>query len=124
MDYKNKCCVVNHSVAAASRGGGQLVPLGHHGAAGAGAVALVGGGDGGAVTRQAGARARPQRQPQVQPRRLQVLHEPVHHLVRVVRRGRDAELLLAARHRGEVDGLDVVAVALEDIEDIVLLHRI
>ena len=66
----------------------------------------------------------PEGQPQVQPGGLEVLDEHVHHLLGVVRRGRDPQLLLAPGHSGEVDGLDVVTIALENIEDIVSLHRI
>ena len=55
-----------------------------------------------------------QGQPQVQPGALQVLDKLVHHLLGVVRRGGDPQLLLAPGHGGEVDGLDVVTVALEE----------
>ena len=55
-----------------------------------------------------------QGQPQVQPGALQVLDKLVHHLLGVVGRGGDPQLLLAPGHGGEVDGLDVVAVALEE----------
>ena len=56
----------------------------------------------------------PEGQPQVQPGGLEVLDEHVHHLLGVVRRGRDPQLLLAPGHGGEVDGLDVVAVLLQE----------
>ena len=55
-----------------------------------------------------------QGQPQVTPGGLQVLDKLVHHLLGVVRRGRDPELFLAPGHGGEVDGLDVVTIALEE----------
>ena len=60
------------------------------------------------------ARPRGQGQPKVQPGRLQVLDKLVHHLLGVVRRGRDPELLLAPGHCGEVDSLDVMTIALEE----------
>ena len=54
-----------------------------------------------------------QRQSKIQPRGLEILDELVHHLLGVVRSGSDPELLLSAGHGRVVDGLDVVAVLLE-----------
>ena len=84
------------------------------GTAGLGAVQLVAAGEGRSVAGQAGPGTRPQWQPQVQPGALQVLHEAVHHGLGVMRGRGYPQLLLAPRHGGVVDGLDVVAVLLEE----------
>ena len=84
------------------------------GTAGLGAVQLVAAGEGRSVAGQAGPGTRPQWQPQVQPGALQVLHEAVHHGLGVVRGRCYPQLLLAPWHGGVVDGLDVVAVLLEE----------
>ena len=69
---------------------------------------------GGPVAGQAGASPGPQRQSQVQPGALQVLHEAVHHGLGVMRGRCYPQLLLAPGHGGVVDGLDVVAVLLQE----------
>ena len=79
-----------------------------------GAVQLVAAGHGGPVAGQAGPCPGLQRQSQVQPGALEVLHEAVHHGLGVVRGRSYPQLLLAAGHSGVVDGLDVVAVLLQE----------
>ena len=79
-----------------------------------GAVQLVAAGHCGPVAGQTGPGPGLQRQPQVQPGTLQVLHEAVHHGLGVVRGRSYPQLLLAPRHGGVVDGLDVVAVLLQE----------
>ena len=71
-------------------------------------------GHGRPVAGQAGPGPGPQWQPQVQPGALQVLHEAVHHCLGVMRGGSYPQLLLTPGDGGVVDGLDVVAVLLQE----------